>query len=401
MSYKIVPVTTLACPKGKTPRCELTGEAATVQLVTDGLTLYYATREHAQQAWDGIVCRIAALLGPLRKDHVSPDVLRRSPAPFIGSEEERTKREYTMHMSKRALVELCQQEASKLLLEGKAELAIPGAVQALTFCSALYGEGAIQMVPPYLLLAEANLTLERLQQAEEFLSLANWTVLKQPDCSSTIRSQLHRDFGKLYSAQGRYADALRELSKDVYHSSLEVGPEHINTSLGYFHMGRAFYGQQRIENALAMFDKVVEVWYKFLASVRTEPDRGEEYTEGQINEGLDMLGRILEIRKKLLGEGHIATGEVLYTLGLLLLFAGKHQEATERVAGAHQVYHANLGAEHSSTIDVAEVLRQLQGTAGQQKLSTGKAVAATQELSPIPSPNDDEVFEEGAVRWGA
>jgi len=54
------------------------------------------------------------------------------------------------------------------------ELAIPGAVQAISFIRELDGDGAMDLVPPYLLLAEANLGLGRFQQADEFLSLANW-----------------------------------------------------------------------------------------------------------------------------------------------------------------------------------------------------------------------------------
>lgn len=54
--------------------------------------------------------------------------LRATP-PIIGSEEERARREYTIQMSKRALIDLCQQEASKLLVQGRYDLAIPGAIQ--------------------------------------------------------------------------------------------------------------------------------------------------------------------------------------------------------------------------------------------------------------------------------
>lgn len=46
------------------------------------------------------------------------------------------------------------------------------------------------MVPPYLLLSEANLGLGLLQSAEEFLSMANWSILKTPHCSNAIRSQV-------------------------------------------------------------------------------------------------------------------------------------------------------------------------------------------------------------------
>jgi len=212
---------TLAFPKGKHPRCDLTGVPATVQLETPQVTLYYATREHAEQAWHGIINKIAPLLGPLR-----------SQAGMIGSEEDRAKREYTLNMSKRALVDLCSQEAAQFLADGRYALAIPGAIQAITFLKDLFGEGAGELIPPYLLLAEANLGLGRFQQAEEFLSLANWSVLKSSGCPNAVRSQLHRNFGKLYSAQGKHAEALGELTKDVYWSSLEFGPEHVNTSAG-------------------------------------------------------------------------------------------------------------------------------------------------------------------------
>lgn len=46
------------------------------------------------------------------------------------------------------------------------------------------------MVPPYILLSEANLGLGLLQSAEEFLSMADWSILKTPNCSNAVRSQV-------------------------------------------------------------------------------------------------------------------------------------------------------------------------------------------------------------------
>ena len=39
----------------------------------------------------------------------------------------------------------------------------------------------------------------------------------------------------------RYEEALRQLADDVYYSSLMVGPEHIDTSGGYFQLGNVFF----------------------------------------------------------------------------------------------------------------------------------------------------------------
>ena len=59
--YRLLTLNTLAFPKGKLPRCELTGLPAAVQCVTPHITLYYATKEHAEEAWHGIMHKIAPL----------------------------------------------------------------------------------------------------------------------------------------------------------------------------------------------------------------------------------------------------------------------------------------------------------------------------------------------------
>lgn len=53
--YRITPLNRLAFPKGKIPKCELSGHLATVACVTPNITLYYATEEQAEQAWHGTV----------------------------------------------------------------------------------------------------------------------------------------------------------------------------------------------------------------------------------------------------------------------------------------------------------------------------------------------------------
>lgn len=347
---QISQLNTLSFPKGKHPRCELTNVPATVELQPDNadIKLFYASKEHAEQAWYGIMNKIAPLVGPLRAN-----------ADVIGSEEDRAKREYTLTLSKKAVVEVCELESSNFLSGGKHELAIPGALQALSFLRELYGDGAMEMIPPLLLLAEANLGLGRFQQADEFLSLANWSVLKNPNCTNATRSQLHRNFGKLYSAQGKLNEALAELAKDIYCSSNEFGPEHINTSSGYYYMASIFYTQHRIENALAFYDKVVDIWYKFLASARRDSTLLSSLTTTQLTEAKDMLNFVLQTRGKLLGVQHIATGEVRFTLGLLHLGRGEVEKARDYVSTAAEVYSKHLGPEHASTRDVFGLLHTL------------------------------------------
>ena len=69
------------------------------------------------------------------------------------------------------------------------------------------------------------------------------------------------------------------------------------------------------------------------------------------------LEQILEIRRRLLGAVHIATGEVQFTLGLFELYLLGNEEVSETfVATAHKSYESQLGANHPSTIHVAACL---------------------------------------------
>ncbi|GLD95748.1 hypothetical protein PINS_up004426 [Pythium insidiosum] len=80
----------------------------------------------------------------------------------------------------------------------------------------------------------------------------------------------------------------------------------------------------------------------------------------RIQEASVMLQHILGARTKYLTAQHVATGEVMYTQGLLLLYLGDPTRAKTLVRQALDVYVEILGQEHPSTVDVNNVLLQLQ-----------------------------------------
>merc|ERR1719262_395144 len=104
----------------------------------------------------------------------------------------------------------------------------------------------------------------RLRIAEEFLSLANWNILKHPAAGSSMMSNLQRNFGRLYAAQQRYNEALQAFATDIYYSGLEFGPENIRSAPSYFHMGRVFQSHQKSDRTGAFYTKVVEIYTAFL-----------------------------------------------------------------------------------------------------------------------------------------
>lgn len=159
----------------------------------------------------------------------------------IGSEAERKRRDESLKDSKIAELTQKKSEAEACLSQGQFEASIPVALTAMNLSVELFGKESIDVVPCYLLLAEANLGTQQLGQAEWYLSQANWAVVKTPDCSFHIRSIVHRCFGKLYAQQGRTEEALTHLSSNVYYCARESGPQSIDCADGYFLLAQVFY----------------------------------------------------------------------------------------------------------------------------------------------------------------
>eukprot|EP00455_Lapot_gusevi_P041648 TRINITY_DN4854_c0_g1_i5.p1 TRINITY_DN4854_c0_g1~~TRINITY_DN4854_c0_g1_i5.p1 ORF type:complete len:197 (-),score=56.19 TRINITY_DN4854_c0_g1_i5:151-681(-) len=142
-----------------------------------------------------------------------------------------------------------------------------------------------------------------------------------------------------------------------------MGPEHIDTAGGYYYMASVFLLQDQVEAALASFDKVVDIWYKFLLNLMAHPqERITHYLgEAQIGEASEMLKKILDSRIRFLGHHHIATAEAAYTVGILMLASGQRGEAKTCFLQAVRIYDTELGSEHESTMDIKRALQGLQG----------------------------------------
>jgi len=338
MALKINP---LAVPKGKDYACELCGRVA-VTMCQFCRSTYYCSHDHRTLDWDGIHEKICGAIS----------VIRGPAGDKVGSDEERAARENELHDFRMALIEAAKNEAMRYLARGDFELAIPGALQALRHSAQVFGQGRLELIPHYLLLAEANMGLDRHKQAEEYLSLANWAVVKTPDVGLDVRSQLHRNFGKLYASQGRHEEALQQLAHDVYYSSLMVGPEHVDTCAGYYSMGNVFYSLQQNDASFGFYSLVVDIWKAFLQSENCK----EELTEPKREEGIEVLSRILEKRASYYGQEHLDVAEVHLSLGLLHETCGERLAAKEQLTLAIDLYERNLGANHETTMQAKEAL---------------------------------------------
>jgi tetratricopeptide (TPR) repeat protein len=341
-----IPINQLARPKNTKYECEVCGKPAALKC--SECPTYYCTQEHFDVDWRGIRHLIA---GDIM-------VLRERPK-MIGSEEEREKRAKELEDIRKELLDLCTETAQKHLVQAKYELAVPGALQSLKLAIEVYGSEATELVPSYLLLAEANLGLRRLKIAEEFLSLANWNILKHPQAGSSMMSNLQRNFGRLYAAQQRYNEALQAFATDIYHSSLEFGPENIRSAPSYFHMGRVFQSHQKSDRASSFYAKVVDIYTSFLEdwlNADGQPGLGEsfEITAVEVEEAIEIIKHIIDYRDKRdedekTERSHTETAEGRYTLGLLFVFTNDLAGGKECLVQASEIFKSTLGVDHQTS----------------------------------------------------
>ncbi|XP_006887624.1 PREDICTED: zinc finger MYND domain-containing protein 12-like [Elephantulus edwardii] len=196
------------------------GRLLTCDVVTHDLRAVPDSRHHSsgvvhQRAdWASIHEKICQLLIPLR-----------TPMPFYNSEEERQHGRQQLQQRQKYLIEFCYTVAQKYLFEGKHEEAVPAALHSLRFRMNVHGLSSVELVPAYLLLSEASLGLGRIVQAEEYLSQAQWTVLKSTECCNATHSLLHRNLGLLYMAKENYAEARYHLANDCkLHEKVNIYP---------------------------------------------------------------------------------------------------------------------------------------------------------------------------------
>ncbi|XP_050017307.1 zinc finger MYND domain-containing protein 12 isoform X1 [Alexandromys fortis] len=343
----------LAVPKGRRLCCEVC-EAPAERMCTACTVTYYCGPVHQKADWASIHEKICQLLIPLR-----------TTMPFYNSEEERQHGLQQLQKRQKHLIEFCYTVAQKYLFEGRHEDAVPAALHSLRFRMNMHGLSSVELVPAYLLLAEASLGLGRIVQAEEYLSQARWTVLKSTDCSNATHSLLHRNLGLLYMAKENHEEARYHLANDIYFASCAFGTEDIRTSGGYFHLANVFHGLKKMELADTLYTKVLEIWYAYLNNhyqvllqARSQQadllgkqlvnDTGLD--EAQEAEAIQTLTSILSIRESTSDKAPQKTVFVLKTLSMLYFLMLECSKAKEYASRALSLAEEHLSVQEQKVI---------------------------------------------------
>ncbi|NXH56838.1 ZMY12 protein, partial [Rhabdornis inornatus] len=200
---------------------------------------------HQRTDWISIHGRICHLLIPVL-----------GPQPCRHSEKDRKHGKEQLLRRQESLIAVTLSTAQGFVWAGKPLEAIPTALQALHFSSQVFGSGSMQLVPIFLLLAEASTGTGCLRQAAKYLSQAQWIVLQTPDCSAALQSKLHHGLGLFSIAEGNLDQALYHLANDVYLATAEFGLNSVEVSGGYFHMANIFFHQNKMDTANSLYTEV-------------------------------------------------------------------------------------------------------------------------------------------------
>eukprot|EP01006_Ploeotia_vitrea_P057170 TRINITY_DN68156_c5_g1_i6.p1 TRINITY_DN68156_c5_g1~~TRINITY_DN68156_c5_g1_i6.p1 ORF type:complete len:484 (-),score=84.70 TRINITY_DN68156_c5_g1_i6:121-1572(-) len=333
------------------------------------LTVDAAALDIASVDWNSLETKFQELNGLLN-----------APSYGLNASLARQKQKQQVEQAIETLLEMAQAESRRLLVEGDAQAAVEGGLRTLKLKEAYYGTGSLQLVPSYFHLARTNQYLDKFKQAEEFLSLAQWTILRHPECDVALKAELHQTFGLLYASDGKLDIALKQLAQATYYLTLLNGPNHILTSFGYFDLGNVFAAKSNMDSAMAYYEKVKDIWFTHLEKVvvkatqkkRRQIDHGEDddeevvehsnpasFGEENLQDGLKMIRGIVGLQTERFGLVHPSTGRAELILALYHRWIGDVTHAEESIERALEIHKRVYGAQHQHTVKVKQFMMDL------------------------------------------
>uniref|UniRef100_A0A672JZ44 Zinc finger, MYND-type containing 12 n=1 Tax=Sinocyclocheilus grahami TaxID=75366 RepID=A0A672JZ44_SINGR len=299
----------LANPKGVKKLCELCQKPAKRQC-TKCLVTFYCNCDHQQTDWTSIHEKVCPLLVSIR-----------APASFGTLQSDRE--HHHKETLKKKVLEI---EAQRWVSKKRFQDVLLAALLFRRWAIRVNGSCAAELVPAYLLLAQANIGLGSLSQAHEYLSKAEWTVMKTPGCSHTVLHQLHRTLGRLHAATGKYTSALTHFANDV-----NVWFGQYVMSGGYFLMVDVFLKQNKPGIAHSLYTEVANSWHahlcKLIDGISRSGTQPECFDEAQCVEADQMLRCILEFEEQCVNPRPDQSAMLAHSLAMLWLLCNNYTKA--------------------------------------------------------------------------
>jgi hypothetical protein len=331
-----------------------------------------------------------------------------APTSRLNASQARHQQKMTVSKAITKLLDMAQAECRRLLIEGNAKAAVEGGLKTLKLKEEYYGSGSLQLIPAYFHLARTNQFMDKFKRAEEFLSLAQYEILRHPEADVSLKAELHQTFGLLYASDGKLDSALKQLTCATYYLCAMNGPEHVLTSFGYFDLGNVFAAKSHMENAMAFYEKVKDIWHMHLTvALRLLLQQGTEqhqdidavlqygtptaFGDENVQDAVKMLRGIVGLQCERYGQVHPSTAKAEQVLGMFLLWNGDQTGASEELLRALEICNRVFGERHPTTGEVRALMNRFSMQIPED--TTGvldDAAAAVDEAAAADAPEEFE-----------
>ena len=91
------------------------------------------------------------------------------------------------------------------------------------------------------MIAELEIKLNKLREAEQQLQKANWVVMQNDNGTQNVdqvKQQLYRLLGLLHAKRGNTAEAIRLFAEQICFASALGGTESVGSASGYFNIAQ-------------------------------------------------------------------------------------------------------------------------------------------------------------------
>jgi tetratricopeptide (TPR) repeat protein len=302
------------------------------------------------------------------------------PKEALQSDDERSKSEKNTEFGLRAIVDLVRGESLRLLELGNLEEAYYGSIQSLKYSEEIFGNQSNELVPAYLLIAKTTYGLRKYRKCEQFLSLANWGIMKNPHAKVSHQADLRFHLGLLYASTDRMEDAIESLSLHIFHRSHQYDAKSIFTTPGYLQLGLLFQQVGNVEAAVSCYDMVESAWEKFLSPILDAQEGldggGEEVDlrlkamgtsddmeqeDGGLSklESVRCMSKVVSLRADKFGKDDVRTAESQRLLGVLYHWLGEDEKAREHLEKSIIILQGELGGQNPRVRQIENLLESI------------------------------------------
>ena len=200
------------------------------------------------------------------------------------------------------------------------------------------------------------------QKQQEALAL--W--LQQPNAEMDIATA-HNNLGLTMYAQGRHDEAIAEYDKVVELREQLLGPLHPDTGVAHNNLANALAELRRLDEAQVHADRAFAIWSAGLGSDHPFVSASLHnlgmlaYRRGDLDTAEGKFRAAIELREKTLGLDHPDLASSYLNLGAVYSSRNDQEEAARLFRKAARILEAKLGPEHTYVLmargNLAETLR--------------------------------------------